>query len=167
MVLGSMLALIKLKISSLLIDLRKECDEGARGQWMRPKEVWDIYFQCRLCRSHQLCVLGQVTWLPWGSVSVQIKWDSGTNWPGRSLPVLMLHELFTGFEDSHKHTQHLHTHTHTTSTAPVWLLCGSYQPLCDCITSDYIANALLCFLWEEQGPCLHSRDSEPGTLPAT
>ena len=61
MVLGSMLALIKLKISSLLIDLRKECDEGARGQWMRPIEVWDIYFQCRLCCSHQLCVLGQVT----------------------------------------------------------------------------------------------------------
>lgn len=61
MVLGSMLALIKLKISLLLIDLRKECDAGARGQWMRPKEVWDIYFQCRLCYPHQLCVLGQVT----------------------------------------------------------------------------------------------------------
>ena len=34
MVLGSMLALIKLKIS--LTDLRKECDEGAKAQWLRP-----------------------------------------------------------------------------------------------------------------------------------
>ena len=42
MVLGSMLALIKLKISLLLTDLRKECDEGAKAQWLRPSEVQDI-----------------------------------------------------------------------------------------------------------------------------
>lgn len=69
-------------------------------------------FQCRLCYSHQLCVLGQVTWLPWDSVSAQIKWESGTNWSGRSLPVLMFHELFTRFEDYDKHTTRTHTHTH-------------------------------------------------------
>ena len=84
-------------------------------------------FQCRLCYSHQLCVLGQVTWLPWDSVSAQIKWENGTNWSGRSLPVLMFHELFTRFEYYHKHTTRTHTHTHThhlysPCVVPMWFL---------------------------------------------
>ena len=82
-------------------------------------------FQCRLCYSHQLCVLGQVTWLPWDSVYAQIKWENGTNWSGRSLPVLMFHELFTWFEYYHKHTTRTHTHTphlYSPCVVPMWFL---------------------------------------------
>ena len=76
MVLGSMLALTKLKISLLLIDLRKECDEGARGQWMRPKEVWDIYFSVGSATLTSCVSLGRSLALELSSCTNEMReWD--------------------------------------------------------------------------------------------
>ena len=127
--------------------------------------------QCRLCYPHQLCVLGQVT-CP--GTQFLHKWNERVGLIGLGDPfrcwcfmnssqglriLINTHNMYT-----HTHT---HTHTHTTSTAPVWLLCGSINPCV--IVSQQITLLILfsAFLWEEQVPCLHSRDSEPGTLPAT